>query len=376
MEISDVTVYLAKEWRTFLFVVIDTDAGISGVGEAGVTGRELAVAGAVEHFKPLLIGEDPFRIEHLWQTLFRGGFFPAQRILTAAIAAIDIALYDIKGKALGVPVYELLGGQVRDKVVTYNHIGGATPDALAERARASVAEGWKFIRWGLRNDGELIEPRDSVNAAIAEFAAVRAAVGDDIELCFDAHTRINPADAARLCREVEPYRPFFIEDPLRAENPASYATLRARTAAPLAVGEQYGSKWDFRQMIEDELMDYARIDVCICGGLTEARKIAGWCETHYIDVAVHNPIGPVASVAGLHLNLALPNFAVQELPRKPEESLSDVVINPPRWEAGYLLPSDAPGLGIEFDRDRIGNYPFEISELPHLRRADGSFTNW
>jgi L-alanine-DL-glutamate epimerase-like enolase superfamily enzyme len=215
-----------------------------------------------------------------------------------------------------------------------------------------------------------------VNAASAEFAAIRAAVGDNIELCFDAHTRIDHAFSAQLCREVEPYRPFFIEDPLRSENPASYATLRARTAVPLAVGEQYGSKWDFRQMIEDELMDYARIDVCICGGLTEAKKIAGWCETHYIDIAVHNPIGPIASVACLHLNLTLPNFAVQELPRKPAESLSDVVFNAPQWDDGYLLPSDAPGLGIEFDRDAIGNYPFEITEIPQLRRVDGSFTNW
>jgi L-alanine-DL-glutamate epimerase-like enolase superfamily enzyme len=376
MEITDVSVYLAKERRTFLFVVIDTDAGIYGVGEAGITGRELAVAGAIEHFKPLLIGENPFRIEHLWQTLFRGGFFPAQRILTAAIAAIDIALYDIKGKALGVPVYDLLGGQVRDKVVTYNHINGTTSEALAEHASESAAEGWKFVRWSLRSDGDLLEPRTAVNAAIAEFAAVRAAVGDEIELCYDAHTRINHADAARLCREVEPYRPFFIEDPLRSENPDSYTTLRSHTAVPLAVGEQYSSKWDFRQMIEDELMDYARIDVCICGGLTEAKKIAGWCETHYIDVAVHNPIGPVASVACLHLNLTLPNFAVQELPRKPNESLPDVVINPPLWENGYLLPSDEPGLGIEFDRQVIENYPFEITELPQLRRADGGFTNW
>jgi L-alanine-DL-glutamate epimerase-like enolase superfamily enzyme len=376
MEITDVTVYLAKEARTFCFVVIDTDAGIYGVGEAGITGRELAVAGAVEHFKPLLIGENPFRIEHLWQVLFRAGFFPAQRILSAAIAAIDIALYDIKGKALGVPVYELLGGQVRDKIVTYNHIGGATPTALAERAKASVDEGWKFIRWGLRSDGDSFNPTASVNAAVDEFAAIRAAVGDDIELCFDAHTRIDHAHAARLCREVESYRPFFIEDPLRSENPDSYTTLRTRTAVPLAVGEQYSSKWDFRQMIEDELMDYARIDVCICGGLTESKKVAGWCETHYIDVAVHNPIGPVASVACMHLNLTLPNFAVQELPRKPTESLPDVISGAPQWDDGYLLPSDAPGLGIEFDRDKIANHPFEMVGLPQLRRVDAGFTNW
>jgi L-alanine-DL-glutamate epimerase-like enolase superfamily enzyme len=377
MKITDVTVYLAKEWRTFLFVVIDTDEGIYGIGEAGITGRELAVAGAIEHFKPLLIGENPFRIEYIWQMLFRGGFFPAQRILTAAISAIDIALWDIKGKALGVPVYELLGGLARDKVVTYNHNGGETVEELVESCQKSVADGWKFVRWGFAHQrGNIIEPSKSVVRSIKEFQAVREAVGDDIELLIDVHTRVNLPEAVTLCREVEPFRPFFIEDPLRSENPDSFKNLRNRTTVPLAAGEQFSSKWDFRQLIEEEWIDYARIDVCVCGGLTEAKKIAGWCETHYIDLAVHNPIGPVATSACLHLNLASPNVAVQELPRRPNESLADVVLNQPLWEDGYLLPPTAPGLGIEFDREAIKRFPFVMSELPHLRRVDGSVTNW
>lgn len=377
MKITDVTVYLAKEWRTFCFVVVDTDEGIYGLGEAGITGRELAVQGAIEHFKPLLIGEDPFRIEHLWQKLFRGGFFPAQRILTAAIAAIDVALWDIKGKALGVPVYELLGGRVRDKVLTYNHNGGETVEQLVESCQKSVEEGWKVLRWGLAHQkSNVIEPRQAVRRAIAEFEAVREAVGDEIEIAIDVHTRVNLPDAVLLCREVEQYRPYFIEDPLRVENSQSYQQLRNRTTVPLAVGEQYSSKWEFRQAIEDELMDYARVDLCVCGGLTEAKKIAGWCETHYIDLAVHNPIGPVATSAFLHLSLSVPNFAVQELPRRPGESMPDVVLNQPVWEDGYLLPPTSPGLGIEFDREAIKKHPFEMQELPHLRRVDGSVTNW
>lgn len=377
MKITDVTVYLAKEWRTFLFVIIDTDAGIYGLGEAGITGRELAVQGAIEHFKPLLIGQDPFRTEHIWQMLFRGGFFPAQRILTAAMAAIDVALWDIKGKALGVPVYELLGGRVRDRVVTYNHNNGDTIEALVASCQQAVADGWKVLRWGLpeQPDHQLI-PRQAVRLAIQQFEAIRAAVGDDIELCFDVHTRLNLADSLWLCQEVEKFRPMFMEDPLRVENPQSYRNLRNRTTAPLAIGEQYSSKWEFRQVIEEELTDYARVDLCVCGGITEAKKIAGWCETHYIDLAVHNPIGPVATSAFLHLNLSCPNFAVQELPRRPGESLPDVVLNQPVWEDGYLLPPDRPGLGIEFDREAIRKYPFAITELPHLRRNDGSVTNW
>lgn len=377
MKITDVTVYLAKEWRTFCFVVIDTDEGIYGLGEAGITGRELAVQGAIEHFKPLLIGEDPFRIEHIWQKLFRGGFFPAQRILTAAIAAIDIALWDIKGKALGVPVYELLGGRVRDKVLTYNHNGGETIEQLVESCQKSVEDGWKVLRWGLAHQkGSIIEPRQAVRRAIKEFEAVREAVGDEIEIAIDVHTRVNLPEAVLLCREVEQYRPYFIEDPLRVESSQSYQQLRNRTTVPLAVGEQYSSKWEFRQAIEEELMDYARVDLCVCGGLTEAKKIAGWCETHYIDLAVHNPIGPVATSAFLHLSLSVPNFAVQELPRRPGESMPDVVPNQPVWEDGYLLPPTAPGLGIEFDREVIKKHPFEMQELPHLRREDGSVTNW
>lgn len=377
MKITDVTVYLAKDWRTYLYVVVDTDEGIYGVGEAGITGRELAVAGALEHFKPLLIGQDPFRTEHIWQLLFRGGFFPAQRILTAAISAIDIALWDIKGKALGVPVYELLGGKVRDKVACYNHCIGATVEALVESCRKSVDEGWKFLRWGLgHHPGNIFEPRPAVDLAIREFEAVRTAVGNEIELCLDVHTRLNLRDALRLCREVEPFRPYFVEDPLRAENPDSFKQLRSRTAVPLAAGEQFSSKWEFRQLIEEEWIDFARLDVCICGGITEAKKIAGWCETHYIDLAVHNPLGPVSAAAALHLNLSCPNFGVQELPQRPGASMPDAISGQPVWEAGYLLPLDKPGLGIEIDREAIQRYPFEITELPHLQREDGSVTNW
>jgi L-alanine-DL-glutamate epimerase-like enolase superfamily enzyme len=377
MKITNVTAFPCKDFRTYLYVVVDTDEGIYGVGEAGITGRELAVAGAVEHFKPLLIGQDPFRTEFLWQLLFRGGFFPAQNILTAALSAVDIALWDIKGKALGVPVYQLLGGQCRDKVAVYCHIGGDTVDELVASARQAVAEGWKYLRWGLAHHPlEAFEPRAEVERSIDEFAALRTALGSEIELCFDVHTRLDLRDAVRLCRAVEQYRPFFIEDPLRSENPDSFKTLRPRVGVPLAAGEQFSSKWEFRQLIEEEWIDYCRLDLCICGGLTEAKKIAGWCETHYIDQVVHNPLGPVSSTAALHFNLSVPNFGVQELPRKLGHSMPDAILHQPAWEGGYLLPSDRPGLGLEVDREALKRHKFEMTELPQYRRADGSFTNW
>jgi L-alanine-DL-glutamate epimerase-like enolase superfamily enzyme len=364
--------------RNFLFIVIDTDEGIYGVGETGITGRELAITGAIEHMKPLLIGQDPFRIEHIWQVLFRGGFFPAQRILTSAISAIDIALWDIKGKALNVPIYELLGGRVRDKVVCYPHNVGEAMEIqpLVESCLKSKEEGWKFVRWGLPMRGNILEPREAVLASIKQFHAVREAVGDEIELTFDVHTRLDLPDVVWLCREIESTRPYFIEDPLRSENPDSFKTLRPRVHVPLAAGEQFSSKWEFRQLIEEEWIDYARIDLCIVGGFTEAKKIAGWCETHYIKVVVHNPLGPISSAACLQFNLATSNFGVQEQPRKPGTTLTDVVPVQPEWEDGYLLPPTAPGLGIEFDREAAKKHPFRMTELPHVSRLDGSFTNW
>jgi galactonate dehydratase len=249
-------------------------------------------------------------------------------------------------------------------------------DGLVESCLKTKEEGWKFVRWGLPHDGRVLEPRQSVLAAIKQFHAVREAVGDEIELTFDVHTRLDLPDVVWLCQEIESTRPFFIEDPLRCENPDSFKTLRPRVNVPLAAGEQFGSKWEFRQLIEEEWIDYARIDLCICGGFTEARKIAGWCETHYIKIALHNPLGPVSSAACLQLNLATSNFAVQEQPRKTGTVLTDVVPVQPIWEDGYLLPPTAPGLGIEFDREAAKKHPMQKRELPHLKRLDGSFTNW
>jgi L-alanine-DL-glutamate epimerase-like enolase superfamily enzyme len=366
--------------RNNLYVTVDTDAGVSGVGESGLSGRELAVIGAIEHFKPLLIGQDARRIEHIWQTLFRGGFFPANRVLGSAISAIDIALWDILGKSLNVPVYQLLGGLVRDKVPCYPH--NQTPGdrdevgPLVENCQESVAEGWKFVRWGLPQQDDVLEPRHAARLALKQMEAVRNAVGEDIGICFDVHTRLDLPDAVTLCRASEQFQPFFMEDALRSENPHQYHRLRQQTAVPLAAGEQWAGKWEFREAIEDDLIDYCRVDLCIVGGITEARKIAGWCETHHIKLATHNPLGPVSSAACLQLNLASSNVGVQEQPRRPGTYATDVVPVQVPWVDGYLLPPDRPGLGVEFDREAARKSPFRMTESPHLRRLDGSFTNW
>lgn len=365
--------------RNFLFVVVDTDDGLYGVGESGLTGRELAVEGAVRHLEAQLVGADPFRTEHLWQLMYRGGFFPAQHVSSAALSAIDIALWDLKGKALGVPVYQLLGGLARDRVVCYPHNVGhrGEVDELVESCRETTGEGWRFVRFGVPDDGGVFEPTRAVRESVRQVRAVREAVGDDVEILIDAHTRLDLPDAVRLCRKLEPYRPYFVEDPLRSEHQDAYGSLRPHSPVPIAAGEQFGSKWDFRRLIENEWIDYARIDLCIAGGITEAKKIAAMCEAHHIRIATHNPLGPVSTAACLQLNLSCPNLGVQEQPQRPGTMLTDVVPGQPEWREGYLLPPGRPGLGVEFDRDAARAHPFHMGDgLPQLRRADGSVTNW
>ncbi len=362
--------------RNFCFVTVDTDDGVSGIGEAGLTGRELAIEGAVRHLEPLLRGQDPFRGEHLWQLIARGGFFPALGVISAALSAIDIALWDIRGKALGVPIYQLLGGLYRERVVCYPHCNEDDVARLVERARAAVAERWRFVRWHLPAEGDLIEPRKAIRTAVRGFEALRAALGDEVELCMDVHTRLDQADAITLLRAVEPYRPYFMEDPVRAEDLTALRRVRQQTAVPIAAGEQLHSKWQFRVPIEEELIDYARVDLCLAGGITEAKKIAAMAEAHHIKLATHNPLSPVSTAACLQLNLACPNVGVQEQPWKPGTTLIDVFPVQAEWQDGYLLAPSRPGLGIEFDREAARAHPFRLTEPPHLRAHDGSFTNW
>jgi len=372
--------------RTLVMVVVDTDKGISGVGEAGLQRRPMAIAGAIESLKRVLIGRDASRIEHLWQTVFRGGFYPADRIIGSTLAAIDIALWDIKGKLLDVPVYELLGGRTRDRIECYPHlpklaiqpIAAGDQDAidsLVAECERVVADGWRFLRLAPLDRDGVIESGAAAREVLEKVAAIREALGPDVEILIDLHTRIDPVDAIWFCRAVEPYRPYFVEDPFRSENPEPYRRLRQQTSVPIAAGEQFASKWEFRSLIEDELIDYARIDLCIAAGLSEAKKIAGWAEAHYIDVVPHNPLGPVSTAAGVQLGMAINNFAVQELPWVPGSMLPDVFPVQPPFELGCFLPPTRPGIGIEFDREAARKYPFEFTEPPHFRRRDGSFAN-
>ncbi len=379
MKITDIrplTVYNKARGRNFNFVKIETDEGIYGWGESGITGKELAVNGCIEHWKPLLIGEDPLRIEHIWQRLHRGGFFKSGQIQMAAISSIDIALWDIKGKALGVPIWQLLGGMCRERVITYPHINGDTTQDLINDAHRAIEQGYKFVRFGAAHtiDG-ILEPRRSGSDTFDRTQSVREAIGDEIEICVDFHTRLDPHDAIRVANLLEPLDIFFIEDPARSENPDAYAHIRAHTNIPIAGGEELSTKWEFKPLIERNLIDYVRIDLCIAGGFSESRKIAGWAETHYQPIAPHNPLGPVSTAACVHLCIASPLVGVQELPSPPGD-MPEVFSGEPEFKDGYLIAPTSPGLGIEVNEEAAAKHPFQMASNPELRRQDGSVTNW
>jgi L-alanine-DL-glutamate epimerase-like enolase superfamily enzyme len=292
---------------------------------------------------------------------------------------VDVALWDIRGKTLGVPVYELFGGRVRDHVEAYTHLGDGYDDveAFLDTARALVADGWRHLRFAVPHtpDG-VLDQRASMRAGIDLFHRMRQTVGDEVELILDVHTRLDPPEAVTLCREIEAARPYFVEDPLRSEGLDSYRMLRSRTAVPLAAGEQFASKWEFQRLVEPDLIDYARVDVGVAAGLTEARKIAAMCEAHYIKLATHNPLGPVTAASSLHLNLATPNVAVQEHQAQPERAIDALFIARPTIRAGRVELPDLPGLGVDLDRAAARRYQATAAERPHLRTRDGAFTNW
>ena len=380
MKITEIEpVIIHNGFRNLLIVVVRTDNGLVGVGESGISGLELAAKGVIEQLSPLLIGLDPMRTEHIWQIISRGNFFPATGVQASAQSAIDIALYDIKGKALNVPVYELLGGLTRDKVLCYCHLGdGKSLDKLLEAADRQVNQyKWKAVRFGIPipSGGSIVEPRKSVRVATEWFRKLREAVGPEIEIIIDVHTRLDLPDAIRLGRELEPFDPYFYEDPLRSENYHLYRELRKHIHVPIAAGEQSTSKWEFRQLIEDDLIDYCRLDPCLCGGFTESKKIAGWCETHHIKTAVHNPLGPIATAACVHFNLSLPNFGIMEQAGVPGH-MPEIFKNQMTYEDGHLLKPTRPGLGIEVDLDAARKSPYKPWTAPQTRTPDGGVTNW
>ena len=361
MKITDIKPY--PVWvgnRNQLVVKVETDAGISGLGESGLSGRELAVVGALKHFREFLIGKDPMQIGRIWQELYRSQYFEGGRVLLAAQSAIDIALYDIAGKALGVPVYQLLGGKHRDTIPCFATAGGPTGEQMLESVQMLWEHGWRTIRTmpllpSAPADPSIFEPRESIGYTAKWLAKVRETIGPDLTLGVDYHHRLSIAETASFCQRMPAGTLDFLEEPIRDEAPEAYEALRKLTSVPFAVGEEFASKWQFLPFIERHLTDFARVDLCNVGGFTEAMKVAGWAEAHYIDLMPHNPLGPICTAATIQMAAAAPNFAWLEVRVTQSENLyygkngindADVLFpNQPRLVGTSFPVPDAPGLG-------------------------------
>lgn len=378
--------------RNQLVVKIETDEGIYGLGESGLSGRELAVMGAIQHFREFLIGKDPMQRGRIWQELYRGQYFEGGRVLLAAQSAIDIALYDIAGKALGVPVYQLLGGKHRDTIPCFATANGRTGDELVASARLLWEHGWRVIRTGTvggtrEGDGEhIFEPRESIGASARALVKIREELGDDLTLGIDYHHRLSLAETASFCQRMPSGTIDFLEEPMRDESPEAYEALRKLTPVPFAVGEEFASKWQFVPFIERHLTDFARLDICNVGGFTEAMKVAGWAEAHYIDLMPHNPLGPICTAATIHLAAAVANFAWLEVRVTQSENLyyGQSGVNDadrffpvqPRLDGTSFPVLDTPGLGVELDEAQATGQSWRFWEAPHWERRDGSVQNW
>jgi galactonate dehydratase len=371
--------------RNQCLVKVETDSGLYGWGESGVSARELAVVGALRHFREILIGKDPLNVGGIWQELYRSAYFEGGRVLTGAISAIDIALHDVKGKALGVPVYQLLGGKQRDFVPGFATTEPGTLEQIIDDVKLLLANGWRVIRanpgFVMRDAGpDVFEPWESIPLTAAWLIKIREAVGQDFVLGTDYHHRLTVAEAASFCQKMPRGTLDFLEEPIRDEAPEAYEALRKMIDVPLAIGEEFANKWAFVPYVERGITNYARIDVCNVGGLTEAMKVAALAEAHYIDLMPHNPLGPICTAATVHLAAAVPNFAWAEVRTTPTEQLGfdDSTIFPvqlPLVGARYPVPT-GPGLGVEVNEEYVARQEFQFGPNYVLRRRDGSITNW
>jgi galactonate dehydratase len=375
--------------RNQLIVKVETDEGIYGWGESGLSGRERAVIGAIDHYREFLVGRDPLQIGRIWQELYRSQYFEGGRVLLAAISAIDIALHDIAGKALGVPVHQLLGGKQRDFIPTFATTGAPMGPQLIEDTKLLLEHGWRAIRtFSGHPDGDpaIFEPRESIGLTAHWMARLREEVGPEPVLGIDYHHRLSVAEAASFCQRMPAGTLDFLEEPIRDEAPEAYEALRRLTDVPFAIGEEFSSKWAFLPYLERGITSFARVDVCNVGGLTEALKVAAMAEAHYIDLMPHNPLGPICTAATIHLSAAVANFAWLEVRASPTENLyygktgedDAELLFPaqPRLAGAAFAVPDGPGLGIEVDEQRAAQGAFRFWEAPHLRRRDGSVTNW
>jgi mannonate dehydratase len=388
--------------RNFVTLKIETADGATGLGDATLNGRELSVASYLtDHVIPCLIGRDAHQIEDIWQYLYRGAYWRRGPVTMSAIAAVDTALWDIKGKVAGLPLYQLLGGKSRTGVMVYGHANGNTIDDTVAEALRYQAQGYKAIRlqsgipglastYGVSKDKMFYEPADAdlptenvwstpkyMRTVPELFAAARDKLGWDVHLLHDVHHRLTPIEAGRLGRDLEPYKLFWLEDAVAAENQAGFRLIRQHTTTPLAVGEVFNTIWDCKQLIEEQLIDYIRTTVVHAGGITHLRRIASLADLYHVKTGSHGAtdLSPVCMGAALHFDLSVPNFGIQEYMRHTPQT-DAVFPHAYTFSDGMLHPGEAPGIGVEIDEALAAKYPYSRAFLPVNRLEDGTMTNW
>ena len=403
MKIVEARVIVTCPGRNLITLKIVTDSGVYGIGDATLNGREMAVVAYLEeHVLPALIGRDAQRIEDIWQYLYRGAYWRRGPVTMTAIAAVDVALWDIKAKAANMPLYQLLGGKSRERVMVYGHATGKDIEGcLAEVAR-HVELGYKAVRvqcgipgiattYGVaKRSGERYEPADSdlpaehvwdtakyLNYVPKLFAAVRERFGDDLHILHDVHHRLTPIEAGRLGKAVEPFNLFWLEDCTPAENQEALRLIRQHTTTPLAVGEVFNSIHDCRELIQEQLIDYIRATLVHAGGITHVRRIADFAALYQVRTGFHGAtdLSPVTMGAALHFDTWVPNFGIQE--HMPHDPLTDEVFpHAYRFEDGHFTPGETPGHGVDIDEELAAKYPYKRASLPVNRLEDGTLWHW
>ena len=401
-KITGAKVIVTCPGRNFVTLKIETEEGVYGLGDATLNGRELSVASYLQdHVIPCLIGRDAHQIEDIWQYLYKGAYWRRGPVTMSAIAAVDTALWDIKGKIAGLPVYQLLGGASRESVMVYGHANGTTIEDTVKVALEYQAQGYKAIRiqcgvpgmastYGVSKDKYFYEPADAdlptenvwntskyLRIVPELFKAAREALGWDVHLLHDIHHRLTPIEAGRLGKDLEQYRPFWLEDATPAENQDAFKLIRQHTTTPLAVGEIFNSIHDCRELIQNQLIDYIRATVVHAGGISHLRKIANLADLYQVRTGCHGAtdLSPVCMAAALHFDLSVPNFGVQEYKRHTPET-DAVFPHAYTFENGAMHPGDKPGLGVDIDEELAAKYEYNRAFLPVNRLEDGTMFNW
>lgn len=371
MKITNIETLFVDRW---LFVRIHTDEGIVGLGESGTWGYLEASESVAQTLKRYLVGQDPMRIEHHWQYMYRNSHFRGSAVM-GALSAIDIALWDIAGKYFGVPSFQLLGGCCREKVRVYRHVFGKTTEELVEGCRAAKREGFTAV--GHLSPFVPESPKMThtmkIEDAVERVKAYREAVGNDVDLCIEIHRQLSPSEAIVLATMIAEYRPLFYEDPVLPDNIDAMAQVAAHVNIPIATGERMHTIFEFEELLTRNAVHYVRPDVCMAGGLSHCKKIAALAEAHYALVAPHNPLSPVSTAVCVQLDACIPNFGIQEYPLGEDQPpKSEIVKHPLKIERGYLLVPKAPGIGVELNEKALSKYPYVPRRFVTTLNEDGS----